>query len=211
VDKSPTYAALRRLVSEGRILHWGVSVETVDEAMLAIAQPDCATVQIIFNILRTKPSRAFLPAALAADVGTIIRLPLASGLLTGKVDAAYLAALEDGDHRRFNVSGAAFDKGETWSGARGAPARRGAACSGAAQGHRSGRAGAGRAPAWHDAGAVLAALDPGQARAPRASSPGPRTLAQVQGNLQAGALPALSGTRARAGRGGVRDAREGRH
>jgi aryl-alcohol dehydrogenase-like predicted oxidoreductase len=116
VDKSPTYDALRRLVSEGRILHWGVSVETVDEAMLAIAQPDCATIQIIFNMLRLKPARVFLPAAKAADVGTLIRLPLASGLLTGKVDAAYLSALDDRDHRKFNVAGASFDKGETWSG-----------------------------------------------------------------------------------------------
>jgi len=116
LHNSPTYDALRRLKSEGRILHWGVSVETVDEAMLAIAQPDCATVQIIFNMLRTKPARDFLPAAKAADVGTLIRLPLASGLLTGKVDAAYIAGLDAGDHRKFNVAGAAFDKGETWSG-----------------------------------------------------------------------------------------------
>jgi aryl-alcohol dehydrogenase-like predicted oxidoreductase len=113
---SPTYGALRRLKEEGRILHWGVSVETVDEAMLAIAQPDCATVQIIFNMLRTRPAKAFLPAAKAADVGTLIRLPLASGLLTGKIDAAYIDALDAGDHRKFNAAGAAFDKGETWSG-----------------------------------------------------------------------------------------------
>ena len=115
-DKSPTYDALRRLKDEGRILHWGVSVETVDEALLAIAQPDCATIQIIFNMLRTRPATAFLPAAKAADVGTLVRLPLASGLLTGKVDAAYVDGLDAGDHRKFNVAGAAFDKGETWSG-----------------------------------------------------------------------------------------------
>lgn len=105
VDKSPTFEALRRLKDEGRILHWGVSVETVDEVMLAIAQPDCATIQIIFNMLRTKPSKLFLPAAKAADVGTLIRLPLASGLLTGKVDATYIGSLDAGDHRKFNVAG----------------------------------------------------------------------------------------------------------
>ena len=72
---SAVYDALRRLKSEGKILHWGVSVETVEEAMLAIAQPDCATIQIIFNLLRTRPAASFLAAAAAADVGTLIRLP----------------------------------------------------------------------------------------------------------------------------------------
>ena len=113
---SATYDALNRLKSEGKILHWGVSVETVEEAMLAIAQPQCATIQIIYNMLRQRPSEAFLKAAKAADVGTLVRLPLASGLLAGKVDEAYLAKLDEGDHRKFNTAGAAFDKGETWSG-----------------------------------------------------------------------------------------------
>ncbi len=113
---SATYDALRKLKEEKLILHWGVSVETVEEAMLAIAQPDCATIQIIFNMLRQRPAEAFLNAAKAADVGTLIRLPLASGLLTGKVTAEYVAKLDDGDHRKFNTSGAAFDKGETFSG-----------------------------------------------------------------------------------------------
>ena len=72
---SSAYEALRRLKSEGRILHWGVSVETVEEAMMAIKEPDCATVQIIFNLLRTRPAASFLAAAAAADVGTLIRLP----------------------------------------------------------------------------------------------------------------------------------------
>ena len=191
VDNSPTYTALRRLVSEGRILHWGVSVETVDEAMLAIAQPDCATIQIIFNMLRLKPARAFLPAAKAADVGTLIRLPLASGLLVGKVDAAYLAALADGDHRRFNVAGAAFDKGETWSGlgehlhdiALPAVERIKAVAAGAlARGELSSDATLGQiALRWildHDGTTCVI--------------PGARTTAQVKSNLGAGALPALS-------------------
>lgn len=66
------------------------------------ASAAAATVQIIFNMLRTKPARDFLPAAHAKDVGTLIRLPLASGLLSGKVDAAYVDALDAGDHRKFN-------------------------------------------------------------------------------------------------------------
>lgn len=113
---SGAYDAMRRLKEEGRILHWGVSVETVEEAMLAISQPDCASVQIIFNLLRMRPAVSFLAAAAAANVGTLIRLPYASGLLTGKVTVEYLAGLDAGDHRKFNTSGAAFDKGETWSG-----------------------------------------------------------------------------------------------
>ena len=191
VDSSATFAALRRLVSEGRILHWGVSVETVDEAMLAIAQPDCASIQIIFNMLRTKPAQAFLPAAKAADVGTIIRLPLASGLLTGKVDAAYLAALEDGDHRKFNVGGAAFDKGETWSGlgehlhdvALPAVERLKEAAAGAlARGELPASTSLGQvALRWildHDGTSCVI--------------PGARTVEQVKSNLDAGTLPALT-------------------
>jgi len=85
------FEALRRLQAEGKILHWGVSVETVEEAMLAIAQPDCATVQIIFNMLRHKPAAEFLAKAKAANVGTLIRLPFASGLLTGKVTPEYVS------------------------------------------------------------------------------------------------------------------------
>ena len=88
----------------------------VRQAMLAIGQPDCGSVQIIFNMLRTRPSASFLAAAKAAGVGTLLRLPFASGLLTGKVTPEYVAGLADGDHRKFNVGGAAFDKGETWSG-----------------------------------------------------------------------------------------------
>jgi len=113
---SVAYDALRKLRSEGRIMHWGVSVETVEEAMLAIAQPDCATVQIIFNLLRPRPAASFLAAAAAANVGTLIRLPYASGLLTGKVTLAYIDSLDASDHRKFNAAGDAFDKGETWSG-----------------------------------------------------------------------------------------------
>lgn len=117
VDGSPTYAALRRLKAEGRIAHWGVSVETLEEGRLAIAQDDCATIQVIFNMLRQRPAaNGFLAECERANVGTLIRLPLASGLLTGKITPEYVASLSESDHRRFNKAGEAFDKGETWSG-----------------------------------------------------------------------------------------------
>ena len=99
---------------EGLIANYGVSVETVDEAMHALSIPGIASVQIIFNLFRQKPAEAFLPAAAAADVGVIARVPLASGLLTGKLaaDSSFPAS----DHRNFNRHGEAFDVGETFSG-----------------------------------------------------------------------------------------------
>jgi len=93
-----------------------VSVETVEEAILCAAQPDCAAIEVIFNCLRLRPAEDFFPSAKKADVGVIVRVPLASGLLTGKINAAYLSSLAETDHRTFNKSGAFFDKGETWSG-----------------------------------------------------------------------------------------------
>jgi len=110
------FDVLRLLVQEKKIAHWGVSVETVEEALLAVAQPDCASVQIIFNCFRLKPAEAFFSTAAKHDVAIIARLPLASGLLTGKVDCEYVTSLPKDDHRTFNRAGEAFDKGETWSG-----------------------------------------------------------------------------------------------
>jgi aryl-alcohol dehydrogenase-like predicted oxidoreductase len=89
-------------------------VETVDEGLRAIRHPNVATVQIIFNMLRLKPAEAFFPAAQARGVGVLARVPLASGLLTGKLKADSTFAADD--HRAFNRDGAAFDKGETFSG-----------------------------------------------------------------------------------------------
>lgn len=114
--KGAVFDILRKLRDEGKIAHWGVSVETVEEALLCAQQPDCAAIEIIFNCMRLKPAEAFFPKAKEADIGVISRVPLASGLLTGKVDAAYVASLGESDHRTFNKSGAFFDKGETWSG-----------------------------------------------------------------------------------------------
>ena len=109
-----TYDALDTLVDEGRIAAYGVSVETVDEALAAIARPHVASVQIILNVFRRKPLERVLPAALAAGVGIIARVPLASGLLTGRYDEATTFAADD--HRTYNRHGEAFDVGETFSG-----------------------------------------------------------------------------------------------
>ncbi|MCP2323829.1 aryl-alcohol dehydrogenase-like predicted oxidoreductase [Hamadaea flava] len=108
------YDALDTLVAEKRIAAYGVSVETCDEALTAIARPNVATVQIILNALRLKPLERVLPAAQAAGVGIIARVPLASGLLSGRYDEHTTFAAND--HRNFNRHGGAFDVGETFSG-----------------------------------------------------------------------------------------------
>lgn len=108
------YDALDTLVAEGAIAAYGVSVETCDQALAAIARPGTATVQIILNAFRLKPLDAVLPAAKAAGVGIIARVPLASGLLSGKYTRDTVFAAND--HRNFNRDGSAFDVGETFSG-----------------------------------------------------------------------------------------------
>ena len=109
-----TYDALDSLVDSGAIAAYGVSVETVEQALLAIARPHVATVQIILNAFRLKPLDAVLPAARDAGVGIIARVPLASGLLSGRYrhDTAFAAD----DHRTYNRHGESFDQGETFSG-----------------------------------------------------------------------------------------------
>ena len=109
-----TYDALDTLVDEGRVAAYGVSVETVAEALTALARPRVATVQIVFNIFRRKPLEQVLPAARAAGVGIIARVPLASGLLSGKYDERTVFAPDD--HRTYNRHGEAFDVGETFAG-----------------------------------------------------------------------------------------------
>lgn len=108
------FDALDTLVAEQRIAAYGVSVETCEEALTAIARPGVASVQIILNPFRLKPLEKVLPAALAAGVGIIARVPLASGLLSGRYTAETVFAPED--HRTFNRHGEAFDQGETFSG-----------------------------------------------------------------------------------------------
>ena len=114
IEDDATYDVLDRLVDEQVISAYGVSVETADQALSAIARPHVASVQIILNAFRMKPLDAVLPAAAAADVGIIARVPLASGLLSGKygLDTEFA---ED-DHRSYNRDGSAFDVGETFSG-----------------------------------------------------------------------------------------------
>ena len=108
------FAALEGLRAKGKIAHCGVSVETVDEALMAIRQPGVVSVQIIYNLFRVKPAQEFFREATAKGVAVIARVPLASGLLTGKMTAASTFAADD--HRSFNRHGEAFDKGETFSG-----------------------------------------------------------------------------------------------
>ncbi|MDW5326019.1 aldo/keto reductase [Plantactinospora sp. KLBMP9567] len=108
------YDALDTLVAEERIAAYGVSVETCDEALAAIARPGVASVQIILNALRHKPVERVLPAALAAGVGIIARVPLASGLLSGRYDEQ--TTFPSDDHRNYNRHGESFDVGETFSG-----------------------------------------------------------------------------------------------
>jgi aryl-alcohol dehydrogenase-like predicted oxidoreductase len=108
------YDALDTLVADGVIAAYGVSVETCREAITAIARPGVATVQIIFNALRLKPLDEVLPAAQRAGVGIIARVPLASGLLSGKYDENTQFSADD--HRNYNRRGEAFDVGETFSG-----------------------------------------------------------------------------------------------
>jgi aryl-alcohol dehydrogenase-like predicted oxidoreductase len=108
------FDALDTLVAEGRIASYGVSVETCAEALTAIARPNVASVQIILNAFRLKPLDEVLPAAQAAGVGIIARVPLASGLLSGKYDEKTVFGADD--HRTYNRHGEAFDVGETFSG-----------------------------------------------------------------------------------------------
>ncbi|GAC1480754.1 MAG: aldo/keto reductase [Pseudarthrobacter sp.] len=108
------YDALDTLVSEGAISNYGVSVERADEALEAIRHKGTASVQIILNAFRLKPLDAVLPAAKAANVGVIARVPLASGLLSGKYTKETTFA--ENDHRNYNRNGEAFDVGETFAG-----------------------------------------------------------------------------------------------
>jgi aryl-alcohol dehydrogenase-like predicted oxidoreductase len=113
-DNDEVYGALDDLVTEGKLRFYGVSVERVDEALRAIQRPNVQSVQIIFNAFRRKPADELFPTARERKVGIIARVPLASGLLTGKLrpDSRFAAD----DHRSFNRHGEAFDRGETFSG-----------------------------------------------------------------------------------------------
>jgi aryl-alcohol dehydrogenase-like predicted oxidoreductase len=109
-----TFDALDELVKEGKLLHYGVSVEKVEEALKAIEYPNVKTVQIVFNIFRQRPLDLFFREAQKRKIGTLARLPLSSGMLTGKMSKQ--STFEVDDHRQFNRQGESFDRGETFSG-----------------------------------------------------------------------------------------------
>ncbi len=108
------FAVLDDLVCQGKVLHYGVSVEKVEEALKAIEYPNVETVQIIFNIFRQRPADLFFEQAKRRRVGILARVPLSSGMLTGKITRATTFASDD--HRAYNRHGESFDRGETFSG-----------------------------------------------------------------------------------------------
>ena len=176
LDRDATYDALDTLVDEGRVAAYGVSVETVDEALAAIARPHVATIQIILNAFRRKPLERVLPAAAEAGVGIIARVPLASELLSGTYDERTEFAASD--HRSFNRHGEAFDVGETFSGVP----------------FEVGVAAAREVAALTPAGATTAQLalrwivdQPGVSTV----IPGARNAEQARGNADAARIPAL--------------------
>ena len=172
------FDALDALVAEGNLAAYGVSVETCDEALTAIARPHVASVQIILNAFRRKPLERVLPAAREAGVGIIARVPLASGLLSGQYDEHTTFAADD--HRTFNRHGEAFDVGETFSGV---PYEVGV---------RAARSLAELAASLEVSTAALAlrwiADQPGVSTV----IPGARNATQAHANAEAGELPPLS-------------------
>ena len=175
-DRPEVFGILDDLVRAGKVRHYGVSVETVEEARRALRHPHVETVQIIFNMFRQKPAEAFFAEARARDVGILARVPLASGLLTGKLRADTAFAADD--HRAFNREGAAFDKGETFSGVP----------------YEVGLAAVERLRPLVPPGATMAQLALRWILAFDAVScaiPGAKTPAQARDNAAAAALPAL--------------------
>ena len=177
------FDALDTLVSEERVAAYGVSVETAAQALTAIARPGTASVQIIFNPFRRKPLDQVLPAAAAAGVGIITRVPLASGLLSGRYTRDTQFAADD--HRTFNRHGEAFDQGETFSGvdyeAGVEAAQEFAALA------RGERAGAGTAATPAQTALRWIIQQPGVTTV----IPGARTVDQARQNSEAAALPPL--------------------
>ncbi len=113
-SKKETYDMMDEIVKKGKIANYGVSVEKVSEAMEAIKYPNVKSIQIIFNIFRQKPLEVFFEEAAKNNVAIIARVPLASGLLTGKMNK--YSSFPKNDHRNYNINGDAFDIGETFSG-----------------------------------------------------------------------------------------------
>jgi aryl-alcohol dehydrogenase-like predicted oxidoreductase len=112
--KPEVFEILDEMVKAGKIRNYGVSVEKVEEALKAIEYPNVQTVQIIFNMFRHRPSELFFEQAKKRNIGILARVPLASGLLTGKFKND--SKFDEDDHRNFNRNGESFDRGETFSG-----------------------------------------------------------------------------------------------
>ncbi|MRN55068.1 aldo/keto reductase [Paenibacillus monticola] len=108
------FAVLDKLKQEGKIRHYGVSVETIEEGLLCMKSPGVKALQVIFNLFRQQPAELLLPQAQANGVGILVRLPLASGLLTGKFKEN--STFQANDHRNFNANGEQFNVGETFAG-----------------------------------------------------------------------------------------------
>lgn len=177
ITSDEVFDNLDTLVAEGVMAAYGVSVETVDQALAAIARPAVASVQIILNAFRLKPLERVLPAAREAGVGIIARVPLASGLLSGRYSESTTFPADD--HRTYNRHGEAFDRGETFSGVdyeTGVRAAREFAALAASHGLSPARA----ALAWV---AQLAGVT--------TVIPGARSAAQAQENAAAGSVPPL--------------------
>lgn len=109
-----TFGALDELVRQGKVRHYGVSVERVEEGLKALEYPNLQTIQVIYNVFRQRPAELLFKEAARRKVGILARVPLASGLLTGKLQRQQ--SFEADDHRQFNRHGEAFDRGETFSG-----------------------------------------------------------------------------------------------
>lgn len=114
LEDGAIFDIMDEMVAEGLTAYWGASVETLGEARICMAQPGCATLQIIFNLYRQNAAWEIFEAAKADGVGIIVRLPLASGVLTGKFHKGH--RFPESDHRHYNADGAAFSVGETFSG-----------------------------------------------------------------------------------------------
>ncbi|TVY11724.1 aldo/keto reductase [Paenibacillus cremeus] len=108
------FEVLDKLQAEGKIRHYGVSVESVEEGLLCLNYPNVKALQVIYNIFRQKPDEQLFPLAKEKGVGILVRLPLASGLLTGKFSEQ--SVFEAGDHRSYNRNGESFNVGETFAG-----------------------------------------------------------------------------------------------
>lgn len=181
IEAQRTWDWLDEMVAEGRVRAYGVSVETCAQALEAMRRPACASVQIILNVLRRKPLEEVLPTAQATGTAIIARVPLASGLLSGRYreDTVFAAS----DHRSYNRDGSAFDVGETFSGV---PYEVGVA-------------------AAREFAALVRELGPEGASAAQVALrwvidqpgvttviPGARNAAQARANAEAGSLPPLS-------------------